>query len=157
MKTDLQNRIDDVQDVIDEMAAYLTNYASTLLLTTQTVEISDQPSVQAAINAYNALSSDAQAQLASEKALLDSLLVEINSQTPTATQVDTFRTDHAYVLSLDTSTVEVSDQSAVQSALDAYDLLSGDAKAQLTTEKALLDDLLLEIESMVATNLVVVA
>jgi hypothetical protein len=157
VKTDLQDRLDDVQDVIDEISLYLTSYSTTLSLTIQTVEISDQPDVQTALDAYHLLSVDAKAQLASEKALLDALIVEINSQTPTETQVETFRTDYADVLALTTSTVQVSDQASVEAALDAYDLLSGDAKAELTTEKALLDSLLLKIEELNATDLVIVA
>ncbi|QWB96236.1 hypothetical protein KHQ89_02010 [Mycoplasmatota bacterium] len=157
VKTDLQNRLDDVQDIIDEISAYLVGYASELSLTTQTVQLSDRSSVEAAIAAYNTLSSDAQAELINQKVLLDSLIIEINNQTPTETQVDTFRADHAYVLALTTATVDLSDQTAVEAALDAYALLSASAQTELASEKALLDSLLLNIKETNATDLVVSA
>jgi hypothetical protein len=157
VKTNLDNRLNAVESVIDEIAIYLTNHADTLSLTTQTVEISDQVEVETALDQYDLLSSDAQAQLANEKALLDSLMIEINNQTPTQTLVDDFRTDHAYALSLTTSTVSLSDQTFIETALAAYDLLSHDAQDELSSEKTLLDALQLDIEETIATNYVVSA
>ena len=68
----------------------------------------------------------------SKKALLSSLLAEINSQLPTATQVANFRTTHFDALALTVETVEIIDKAIVELALEAYDLLSFDAKALLT-------------------------
>ncbi|MDX9691842.1 MAG: hypothetical protein RBT45_05240, partial [Acholeplasmataceae bacterium] len=61
-------------------------------------------------------------------------------------EVDTFRTVYAAPLALTVSTVTISNKSSVLAALSAYDLLSFDAQNTLTLEKALLDDLLIEIE-----------
>lgn len=157
VKTELNNRINILQDTVDEIALYLTTYQDVLLLTTQDIEISDQVDVDAALDAYDILSSDAKNQLLNQKALLDSLLIEINNQTPTQTLVDDFRADHAYALSLTTTTVTLSDQSYVEDALSDYNLLSSDAKTALASEKALLDDLLLYIHVEIASNLVTTA
>ncbi len=156
-KTALQDRLDDVEDVIDEISSFETTYASTLLLSVATVQVSDKTAVQQAIADYNLLSINAQAQLSSQKALLDSLLAEINEQIPTATQVADFRADHATALALTLATVQVSDQAIVQTALTAYDALTPAAQTELSSEKALLDSLVLEILTDEATELVLEA
>ena len=156
-KTALQNRLDAVQDIIDEIAAFPIDHAVALALTVGTVTPSDQTVVEAAITAYELLSVDAKAALTTEKALLDSLLVEINNQIPTATQVAQFQSDHAVVLALTVGTVTPSDKAGVQVALAVYELLTVDAKAALTTEKALLDSLLAEINLQEAEASVVTA
>jgi hypothetical protein len=144
-KTALQARLDDVQDVIDAVALFLSDNQSALALEVSTVQTSDQAIVDQALSDYNLLSTEAKTVLAAEKALLDSLLVEINNQIPTATQVATFLSDHSGVLALNVGTVQISDQAAAEAALSAYDVLSAAAKAELTAEKALLDSLLVVI------------
>ncbi len=159
-KTALQNRINFVQSIIDSVSLFESNHADALGLTINTVDISDQAIVEAALAAYNSLSVEAKALLTAEKALLNSLLAEINNQLPIATQVAEFRANHAYALALTVETVQISDKGLVELALEAYDLLSNDAKALLTAEKALLDSLLVEIESqqiLEATAAVVIA
>jgi len=156
-KTALQNRLDAVQDIIDAVQVFKYDYASVLALTVNTVQTSDKPAIETAILAHDALSEDVKALLTTEKALLISLIVEINNQIPTASQVAAFRADHAIVLALSVGTVQISDQIAVEAALTAYGLLSVDAKAELTIEKALLDSLLVEIYIKEATALVVIA
>ncbi len=156
-KTILQGRLDAVQNIIDEIISFPVDHAVALALTVGTVTPSDQAVVEAALIAYESLSADAKAALASEKALLDSLLAEINNQIPTATQVAQFQSDHAVVLALTVGTVTPSDKAGVQVALIEYELLSVDAKAALTAEKALLDSLLVEIKLQEAEVLVVIA
>ncbi|BCR35242.1 hypothetical protein [Mariniplasma anaerobium] len=156
-KTALQNRLDDVQDIIDAVAGFQSDHAVALALSVGTVTPSDQTIVEAALTAYNLLSADVKAKLTVEKALLDSLLIEINNQIPTATQVAEFQSDHQVVLALSVGTVTPSDLTGVQLALDAYALLSVDAKAALTTEKALLDSLLIEINLQIAEAAVIIA
>jgi hypothetical protein len=156
-KTALQDRLDQVQDIIDDVLGFQSDHAVALALNVATVTPSDQAIVEAALTAYNLLSADAKAELSAEKALLDSLLIEINNQIPTATLVAQFQSDHAVVLALTVGTVTPSDLTGVQAALAAYELLSVDAKAALTAEKALLDSLLVEINLQEATSLVVIA
>lgn len=156
-KTALQNRLDIIQDIIDAVQVFKYNYASVLALTVNTVQTSDKSAIEAAILAHDSLSEDVKALLTAEKALLVSLIIEINNQIPTAAQVAAFRADHAIVLALSVGTVQISDRAAVEAALTAYDLLSNDAKAELTAEKALLDSLLVEIYIKEATALVVIA
>ena len=156
-KTALQDRIDNVQTIINEITTYNNDYAGVLALTVGTVQVSDKTLVEAALAAYDLLSIEAQAELTDEQTLLQNLLAEINSQIPTATQVSEFRTNHATALALTVGTVEISDKAIVQAALTAYDLLTVDAKADLTSEKALLDNLITEINEQEATALVVIA
>jgi len=156
-KTALQARLNAVQLIIDSVEAFLFSQADVLALTIGTVQLSDKTDIEDAIDAYYALSSGARAELASEKALLDSLLVEINNQVPTETLVLEFRTNHATALALTTSTVQISDELMILQALDAYELLTPAAKLELVVEKALLDSLILEIGIQEATQAVVIA
>ena len=137
--------IERQEAVSSEIASYIMDYAYELALTVETVDISDRPIVEVALAAYDNLSVDAQFGLTTEKSLLDSLLVEIERQEAVELEVETFTTDHAIVLALTTSTVVIGDQAIIDSALDAYDLLSIDAKLELSDEKALLDSLENEI------------
>lgn len=156
-KTDLLNRLNAVQSVINEVSTFLSNHASALALNVLTVEVTDKPAVEAALASYALLSADAKDLLLSEKAHLDSLLAEINSQTPTEAQVLEFQTNHAIALALTVGTVQVSDRLIVEQALAAYDLLTPAAKAELLTEKALLDSLIAQIDILEATAEVVLA
>ncbi|MBU1143971.1 MAG: hypothetical protein KKH92_10070 [Firmicutes bacterium] len=156
-KTALQARIDAVQFIIDAVDLFRTNHADVLILTVETVEVTDKPEVEDALYAYSLLSAIIKAELASEKALLDSLLIEINSQTPTEALVLEFETNHAVALSLTISTVQISDAFIVEQALAAYELLTPEAKDMLITEKALLDSLIDEITLQEATEAVVIA
>ncbi len=156
-KTALQSRIDNVQAVIDAVALFLLDYQDVLSLTVGTVEVSDKPDVEAALADYALLSPEAKALLTTEKALLDALLAEINSQTPTEAQVLEFQTNHATALALTIGTVQISDRLIVEQALAAYDLLTPEAKAELLTEKALLDSLIIQIDVLEATEAVVLA
>ncbi|PKK96716.1 MAG: hypothetical protein CVV58_04965, partial [Tenericutes bacterium HGW-Tenericutes-3] len=68
-----------------------------------------------------------------------------------------YRLDHATALALTVGTVQISNKAIVQAALDAYELLTIDAQAQLTAEKALLDSLSAKIVLLEATAAVVTA
>ncbi|AUD65827.1 hypothetical protein BK011_09065 [Tenericutes bacterium MZ-XQ] len=156
-KTDLLNRLTNVQSVINEVSLFETTYQSVLSLTVGTVTVTDKTDVEDAIANYLTLSMSAQNILTTDKALLDSLLIEINNQIPTATLVSEFLAEHQVALSLTIGTVSISDRLIVELALVDYDLLTNDAKAQLTSEKALLDSLILEIDLLEATEAVVLA
>ncbi len=156
-KTDLLNRLMIVQNVINEVSFFESTYQSVLSLTVGTVTVSDKTNVENAIANYLTLSTAAQNLLTSEKALLDSLLAEINNQIPTATLVSEFLNDHQVALALNVNTVSISDRLIVELALLDYELLTNDAKAQLTSEKALLDSLILKIDLLEATEAVVLA
>jgi hypothetical protein len=157
IKTDLQNRLDVVQNIITTVSTYQSTYATVLALTVETVQTTDKTAVEQAIAAYDALSEPVKTELSSEYTLLLSLLVEINNQLPTATQVQEFRDNHAVVLALTTVTVNISDRLGVEAALTAYALLSEAAKTELLSEKSLLDSLLARIIELEAIALVVIA
>jgi hypothetical protein len=146
---------------LSNIASFPIDYADALALTVQTVTPSDKTIVEAALTAYTAFTEDVQNALSTEKALLDSLLVEINSQIPTETLVAQFISDHATALALTTETVTPSDQAIVDAALAIYETLTIDAQNALLTEKALLDSLLVEIylqiDILEAEALVIVA
>lgn len=156
-KTDLQNRLDVVQNIITTVSTYQSTYATVLALTVEIVQTTDKTAVEQAIAAYIALSEPIKAELTSEYTLLLSLLTEINNQLPTATQVQEFRDNHAVVLALTTVTVDISDRLGVEEALTAYALLSEAAKTELLSEKALLDSLISRIIELEATAQVVIA
>ncbi len=156
-KSALLDRLNDVQDVIDEILTFEATYQNVLLLTVETVEVSDKSAVEQALTAYNLLSAAAKANLTDEKALLDLLLTEINSEVPTSVLVDEFRANHNVALALTTETIELSDQAIVELALSQYELLTIDAKNELSIEKALLDNLMMKIDELEATHLVIIA
>ena len=156
-KTDLLNRLTNVQSIINEASLFETTYQSVLNLTIGTVTVNDKTDVENAIANYLTLNTAAQNLLTAEKALLDSLLAEINSQVPTETLVAEFLADHQVALSLTVGTVSISDRLIVELALVDYNLLTNDAKAELTNEKALLDSLISKINLLEATEAVVLA
>ncbi len=156
-KTALQDRLNDVQDIINDIATFIGDHTSVLSLSVGTVTTGDKAAVEAALADYALLSESVKAELTNEKALLDSLLAEINNQIPTATLVQAFRTTYADTLALTIGTVQMSDQAAIELALEAYDVLTAEAKAELTAEKALLDSLIVEVMILKATEAVVIA
>jgi hypothetical protein len=156
-KTALQDRINNAQLVITEVDTFRFNYSDTLSLTIGTVLVTDKADVEDAISNYLSLGATARSILTFEKALLDSLLAEINSQTPTEDQVLAYLNAHAAALALTVPTVTISDELIITQALNAYELLTPEAKAELLTEKALLDSLITQIDILVATEAVVLA
>jgi hypothetical protein len=125
-------------------AAFTTAHAAILSKTTANLVVADEPAVDAALAAYRALDGGAQALLAGEKALLDSLATRIDALKEAAA----FKTAHAAVLSKTTANVAASDEAGVDGALAAYNALGAETRALLAGEKALLDSLKIKIEQL---------
>ena len=83
--------------------------------TPATVTLSDEAAVEAALAAYNALSAEAQALLATEKATLDALTAKIAEL-----KAEAFKTAHADVLAKTVESVTADDEGVVDAALAAY-------------------------------------
>lgn len=66
-----------------------------------------------------------------------------------------FKTTHATILAKTTENVTADDLTAIDTALTAYEALSDEVKALLTTEKALLDDLKTATEALAVTTVTV--
>jgi prefoldin subunit 5 len=131
----LQSTIDSLNTTVSN---YQTTHAAILAETTGTIQTSDQAALTSALDAYNALSTQEQNELSTEIALLNDLQTEIDRIDSTVT---TFTTTHSYVLGLTTGTVQASDQDEIDAALVDYNSYDSKVQAELTTEKALLDDL----------------
>jgi hypothetical protein len=129
-----------------------------LALTVDNVAIGNKAIVQAALTAYNTLSANVKALLATEKALLDSLSDQIaaleadgGETTPTAQDLaDAFSASHSTALALTVDNVAIGNKAIVQAALTAYNTLDANVKALLATERVLLDSLLEKIEDLEA-------
>jgi hypothetical protein len=135
---------DSTQAAREAAAAFQSAHAAVLGKTPDTIAATDGPGVAAALAAYNALGPDAQALLAAEKTLLDSLQARLDA----LAAADAFKTDHAAALSRTAASVMTSDEAAVAAALSAYEALDPDARALLAAEKALLDSLQEKIASL---------
>ncbi|MDD2302760.1 MAG: dockerin type I domain-containing protein, partial [Eubacteriales bacterium] len=125
---------------------YKTAHGAALALTVGTVRVADETLVNAALSAYDALTAEAKAKLTAEKTLLDSLVVQIEDLKAQA-EADAFRTTHGAILAETVDTVVKTDRAAVDAALNGYALLSTAAQAKASSEKTLLDALLLKIYS----------
>ncbi len=156
VKDDLSTRLNAVHQIIVERSTFIQTYQSVLSLTADTVSVSDKEAIENAIADYLMLSTTTQDLLTDDKVLLDSLLAKVNESVPVETLVSEYLSSHQVALSLTTSIVTINDQSIVELALNDYNLLTYPAKAQLTSEKALLDSLhsyieVLNAESYVST------
>ncbi|GHV25762.1 hypothetical protein AGMMS4952_04370 [Spirochaetia bacterium] len=164
-----KNKLDILKAKIDELKAaagnpaqeaadtFKTTHAAILAKTVDTVAISDEADVDAALASYGALSADAKGLLTAEKTLLDSLKAKIEALkaetgNPAQEAADTFKTTHAVILEKTVDTVAISDEADVDTALAAYELLSADAKDLLTAEKTLLDSLKAKIDELKANQ-----
>jgi hypothetical protein len=156
--------LDSLKTTLDELAAaannqqtagsFRTAHAAVLAKTVDTIEITDEPDVDAALTAYTALSDDVKALLTAEKTLLDSLETKIDELKAAAgpqALADAFKTTCAAILAKTTSTVTVADKAAVDAALAEYAALSDEVKALLTAEKTLLDNLKTAIDAIIAS------
>jgi hypothetical protein len=130
-------------DEADKAAAadFVSAHAAILGKTVDTVTAADEPGVDAAIGAHNALTAQVKALTGSQKNLLDSLKTKI-TDTKTAA---TFKTNHAVVLEKTVDTVAAGDEAGTDAALGAYNALDAGVRALLAGEKALLDALKLKI------------
>jgi hypothetical protein len=119
--------------------------------TTDTVTVDDETAVDAALAAYEDLSEGARELLTEEKTKLDSLKVkiaELKAAADAAERAAAFKTGQSGVLGKTVDTVGLADEAAVSAALTAYEDLSVEVKALLTTEKTRLDGLKARIETL---------
>jgi hypothetical protein len=120
--------------------------------TAETVALSDEEAVEAALAAYEALSANVKALLTEEKAKLDGLKAKI-AELKAATSAEelaaeAFRTSHNAVLEKTAETISLGDKAAVEAALAAYEASSAEVKVLLAAEKAKLDGLKAKIEEL---------
>jgi hypothetical protein len=136
------------QELADEFKA---GQSAILEKTTNTVAVSDEEAVDAALTAYAALDAGVKTLLATEKTKLDALKAKIGELKTAASAAESaaaFRAGHAGILGKTVNIVALSDDAAVEAALTAYAALSADAKALLTAEKEKLDALNTKIEDL---------
>lgn len=153
----LELEIIKLENISLEINDYRSNHYSALSLTIHTLSVGDKAIIESALLAYNSLSIEAKNQLYIEKTLLDDLLLEINRLEAISLNVSAFLSTHATVLGLNTATVLPSNQAIIDAALDDYELLDIDAKAQLTMEKALLESLNDELRGVALTTAQIVS
>lgn len=121
--------------------AFKTTHSAILAETVSTIAIGDQTALSAAVTAYNALTSEAKALLTAEKTLLDNLQDKIDDLVAAQAQADanSFKTTYATELGRTLATVANGDN--IAAAISAYNALTAEAKALLTSEIALLNNL----------------
>ncbi|GHU09445.1 hypothetical protein FACS1894151_07200 [Spirochaetia bacterium] len=134
----------------DIAAAFKSTHSAILLKTVDNVTIADESAVDAALTAYNTLSAEVKALLGTEKSLLDSLKTKIDELSAPA-MAAAFKVTHSAILLKTMDNVAITDESAVDAALTAYNALSAEAKALLGTEKNLLDFLKAKIDELKAS------
>ena len=134
--------------------AFKTGHAAALALSIYTVEISDEGIVTAALAAYEDLPENVKPLLTSELSKLNSLKDTIDGKKEDAQAVidaNAFKTSHSAALAFTVSTIAIGDEYLVTAALSAYEGLSAKAKANLSSEKTLLDNLTGKINSLKAS------
>ena len=133
--------------------AFITTHADILGKTVDTVTVDDEAAVDAALAAFDALDSEVQDLLTTQKTRLDNLKNRINviksGQTPQQ-QADAFILAHADALALEPETVTIANEGIVNDALAAYEGLAADVKALLGEQKTKLDNLKSAIETLKA-------
>ncbi|GHT75496.1 hypothetical protein FACS1894124_6930 [Spirochaetia bacterium] len=136
-------------------AAFKTAHSVVLGKTADTVTIADEVGVTAALTAYNGLSTAVKTLLGTEKSKLDTLktkIDELKAAVANQAAADAFETAHTAILEKTVDTVAIGDEADVDAALAAYEALSADAKALLTAEKTLLDNLKAKIDALIAAT-----
>jgi hypothetical protein len=149
--TDEKTLLDDLKTKIEELKvaeAFRSDHSAVLAQTVGNIAIGDEAAVDAALAAYNDFSPAVQALLTDEKTLLDNLETKIEE----LKVAEAFRSDHSAILAQTVGSIAISDETAVDDALDAYDSLSSTVQALLTDEKSLLDDLKTKIEELKAAE-----
>jgi DNA replication initiation complex subunit (GINS family) len=141
---------DPVRETAD---AYKTAHALALGKTVDVVTAGDEAVVNAALEAYEALSAEVKALLGAEKTLLESLKAKIDELKagggdPVREAADAYKTAHALALGKTVDTVTAGDEAVVNAALGAYEALSAEVKALLGAEKALLESLKAKIDEL---------
>ncbi|MDR3124031.1 MAG: hypothetical protein LBU16_09690 [Treponema sp.] len=154
---DLQGKIEELkaQTPQEAVAAFKTAHADVLAKTVNAIVLADETAVSAALNAYNALSTDAKLLLNSEKARLDNLktkIEELKAAQTLAEAAAAFKAAHADVLAKTVNAIVLADETAVNAALAAYNALAAGAQTLLSAEKARLDNLHGKIEELKAAT-----
>ena len=135
----------------NEANAFKENFADVLVLTIDTVELSDKDRVNDAITAFNDLSEEAQKILIPEKVLLNALKAMIDELEPPETPAEgaaKYRAAFTDVFTLTEVTVKLTDKPRVNAAIAAYNNLSKEVKNELTSEKNNLEKLSLRISEL---------
>ena len=124
----------------EELAgAFISAHVDILSKTTGTVGIEDEQKLIAALNDFNSLDESVQALLGPQKAKLLELQTEIErlkENAALASVANKFKQDYAAVLQLTVSNVIIADETAIDTALAAYQLLGSEVKALLAEEYA---------------------
>jgi hypothetical protein len=150
------NSGDPAQNAAQEAAeAFETAHAGVLDKSAGAVTAADEAAVNAALAAYEALSADAKTLLGEKKTLLDSLKTRIDAllgdeaaQEAVREAAEAFETAHAEALGKTVETITTADETAVNTALTAWEALSAGAKALLGEQKTLLDNLKIKIDAL---------
>jgi uncharacterized repeat protein (TIGR02543 family) len=148
-----KTRLDDLQSqivLLKVAASFRSDHAAILGKTIDTyINATDQGDLDAALSAYDILSdAKVKALLAPEKALLDALKVASNATVADLAAANSFKTNHAAILAETIETVTSNDETAVNTALSAFEDLSETVKLLLGPEKQLLDNLKAKIDGI---------
>ncbi|ATO30880.1 hypothetical protein CO229_02015 [Mycoplasmopsis bovirhinis] len=145
------NEINTTNIKQNEINNYINDHSVILSRTANTVSVNDERRLNAAINAYNNLSNEVKAELKYQKSLLDKLANKISSlkkDSEIQTKVNNFKQVYLIILAKNEWNITINDESRITLALKAYNLLSYEIKAKLTSEKILLDKLAAKIRSL---------
>lgn len=130
---------------------YINDHTIILSLTVNTVSVNDERRFNAAINDYNNLSNEVKAELKYQKSLLDKLankIASLKKDSEIQTKANNFKQVYSIILAKNEWNITINDESRITPALKAYNLLSYEIKAKLTSEKILLDKLAAKIRSL---------
>lgn len=148
----LKVKITELKAVNDEVVAYKNEHNTILNKTVDTVEISDESLIDAALTKLGTLSSAAQDKLTAEKDLLLKLRDRVNALKAAEDEIRAFKADHTEILAKTPANVEVDDEAKVEAALNKLTSLSPDAQKALATEKANLEAMKTKIAEIKAEN-----
>jgi hypothetical protein len=142
--------LDNLKTKIGELKtaeAFKSVHSAILAKTVENIAIVDEAAVDNALAAYNSLAQVVKDLLTVEETLLDNLKTKIEEL-----KVEAFRSGHSEILAKTVGDITISDETAVDAALDAYSGLSQAVKDLLTNEKTLLDSLKTMIEDLKAAE-----
>ena len=134
-----------------DAAAFNSAHGDVLGKTADTVTAADAAKVDAALAAYNTLSSYAKALVVEEKTLLDALKAKVDALAAQEAAA-AFKNTHAGILAKTVDNVKAADAVKVDAALTAYNALGKDVKDLLGAEKTKLDALKAEIAGLGASE-----
>lgn len=145
------NEINTTNIKQNEINNYINDHTIILSLTVNTVSVNDERRLNAAINAYNNLSNEVKDELKYQKSLLDKLankIASLKKDSEIQTKANNFKQVYSIILVKNEWNITINDESRITLALKAYNLLSYEIKAKLTSEKILLDKLAAKIRSL---------